>query len=122
MGAIYRRPFQVDAVLRRLDDGVLLGMHCPADLVSGAGGDVVLISQAAKFQTVSGPGRGAVITCGQDVLVFDRDGPDMMPPASASLGHHRGDFEEIFVDAGPHKTGHGLFVYLIIGSIGIICH
>lgn len=38
MGAVKRCSFDADAMHCRLNDGILLGMHRPAELVAGAGG------------------------------------------------------------------------------------
>lgn len=57
VGAVDGGALKVDAVLCRLDDDVLLGVDRPADLVAGARGDAVLVTQAAQFQAIAGAGR-----------------------------------------------------------------
>ena len=71
MGAVERRSLDADAVQRYLDDGVLLSMDCPAQLVVGAGGKV--LAGTAYNVTVVEPRWRAVVAGGKDALVFSQN-------------------------------------------------
>lgn len=97
MGAVEDRPFEAYPVERCLDDAVLLGVDGPADFMTGAGGDVVGVPQAAEFQTVFKTGSGTVVSGRQNVLVFDGYGSDVVSQAGGTFRHHRSDLKEVFV-------------------------
>ncbi len=71
MCAVERRSLDADAVQRRLDDGVLLGMNCPAQLVVGAGGNV--LAGTAHNVAVVKACRSAVVARGKDALVLYKE-------------------------------------------------
>ncbi len=83
--AVEGRPLDADPVQRRLDDGVLLGVEPPAELMAFAGGDVVLLPEAADLQAVAEPRRGAVVTRGEDPPVADQGGADAAPQAGGAF-------------------------------------
>ena len=104
MGAVESRALDADAVQRRLDDGVLLGMHRPAQLVMGAALHV-LASAAYPVAVVQAGGR-AVVARGEDALVLDEDCSHLISQAGGALGDYGGDLHEVLVEAGADDRGH----------------
>ncbi len=71
VGAVEGGALNADAVQRRLDDGVLLCMHRPAQLMAGARGHV--LASAAHAVAVLQACRSAVVAGGEDALVFHKE-------------------------------------------------
>jgi hypothetical protein len=90
-----------DAMVGRLDNGVLFGMETAAQLMTFPGGNGLKFAEAADVEAVPQPGRSTVVTRGQDLFVLDEDGPHMPPEAGGPFGHEMGDVHEIFV---PGRT------------------
>ncbi len=79
VGAVKRCPFDADAVQRRLDDGVLLGVHRPAQLVAGAGGHA--IPCAAHVVAVIQARRSAVVAGAENAFVLDKERTNLIAQA-----------------------------------------
>jgi hypothetical protein len=62
-----------------------------------------LFPQTTDIKAVGNPGRGAVISRGKNVFVFDKDCPHLSAQTGRAPGNEMGDFHEIFIPAG---TGH----------------
>jgi hypothetical protein len=75
-----------------LDNHILFGMHCTADLVPLTGWYIQIISQAAQLQTVVKAGRGSVIAGSQDMFISDGDCSHVVALAGSPFGYHRSDF------------------------------
>ena len=99
VGAVDGAAIKADTVERRLNDAILLGMDGAANLVTGAGWDILRIPEAAQFEAVFQSGGSAIVAGGQDMLIPHGHRTDMVPEAGRALGHHRGHLEKVFVDA-----------------------
>lgn len=97
MGAVKRRALDADAVQRRLDDGVLLGVNRPAQLVMGAA--LQVLASAAHPVAVVEPGGRAVVARGEDALVLDEDCSNLISQAGGALGDYCGDLHEVLVES-----------------------
>ena len=73
VSAVKDGSLDADAVQRRLNDGVLLGVHRPAQLVVRAGGDV--LACAADQVAVVQAGGSAVVAGGKNALVLHEECP-----------------------------------------------
>ena len=62
MCAVNGTAFKADAVQCGLDDDVLFRVNRPADFSPCTGRDILLIAQAAQFQTVFQAGRRTVVS------------------------------------------------------------
>jgi hypothetical protein len=87
-------------VLRRLDDGVHLGVQGTADLMPGPGGDIELIPHAAGVQAVGKPGRCAVVPGGEYPPISHDHRADLPTQAGGSLSYDFRYLEEVFVPTG----------------------
>lgn len=93
-------PRDVDAVARRLDDGVLLGMQAAADLVALAAGHAELLTQAAGLGAMAHAGGHAVVAGGQYAAVLHDDGPYGATHARGARGDLVRQRHEVLVPAG----------------------
>ena len=94
MRAVERGVLNGHAQLRRLDDGVLLGVDGVAKLVPRARGDALLFAHALAALNAGADARGrAVVAGGEYALVFD---------------DHRADLAVGLIAAGPggDEAGH----------------
>lgn len=62
MCAINGGTFNRNAMNRRLNDGILLGMHSAADLVALSRRHLLLVADTAQFQTIFYAGASTIIS------------------------------------------------------------
>ncbi len=79
-----------------LDDRVLLGMKAPAELMSFSGRNPLSLAEAPDIQAVFQTGRRAVVTRGQNLFVFDEDGPHLSSNARGPFRDEVSNIHEIF--------------------------
>jgi hypothetical protein len=102
VGDVYRRILDVGAVLRRLGDGVHLGMdRAKAVLLGVAIGRFRLVNQTANVGAVGHPGGRAIVTGGENILIPSDNGADFGARACRSLGHLQSDRHEVLIPAQP---------------------
>jgi hypothetical protein len=104
VGAIERCPLDADAVHCRLNDGVLLGMHRPAELVACAALHI-FASTADEVAVVEASGR-AVITRGEYSLILHEKRSHLVTQTGRPLRYHSCDLHEILVQAGAVDERH----------------
>lgn len=88
---------ETNAMKGSLDDDILFGMNCPADLLPLTRGNPLLIAEATQLKAVFQTSSGPIITSGQDMLVPDSNSSHMVSKAGGALRHHRGYLEEIVI-------------------------
>jgi hypothetical protein len=71
--AVQSRPFDGYAVQGRLDDGILLGMQAPAELVALAGGNIVGRAETANIAAVGQSTGRAIVTTGKHAFIFNNN-------------------------------------------------
>lgn len=54
-----------------LDDGILLGVHCPTFLVACTRFDVVLLSDATNIKTMGHVPGSTIVACGKYPFILD---------------------------------------------------
>ena len=80
---------KTDTGARSVDDGVLLRMNTPTQLIAVPMWNVQLIPQAiAMFETVFGFSWSTCVTCADDLVIANDDSPD----GPAKTGAVKGDF------------------------------
>ena len=107
VGTIQGRPANRDAMIGRLDDGILLGMEAPAKLVALTRRNGLLLPKAADIQTVLQAGGSSVVSCGQDFFVSHQDSTHLPSKARRPFSDEMGDIHEVFVPGRPGGIGHG---------------
>jgi hypothetical protein len=75
-------------------------MEAAAEFMTLPGRDTQLFPQATDIKTVGNPGRGAIISGGKNVFIFDENGPHLPAQAGRAPGHEMGYFHEIFIPTG----------------------
>lgn len=93
------------AEVRRLRDGVLLGMDASAQLVPSARRYIHLLSDAPHLLAMASALGRTVVSCGENPLVFDDDGSDLSPQTGGSCRYQTGHLHEILVIAGSIHSG-----------------
>lgn len=93
------------AEVRRLRDGVLLGMDASAQLVPSARRYVHLLSDASHLLAVAGALGRTVVSGGENPLVLDDDGSDLPSQTGGSGRYQTGHLHEILVIAGSVHGG-----------------
>jgi hypothetical protein len=83
-------------VVGRLDNGILLGVKAPAEFMAFSGGDSELFTKATDLQTVGQTGRSSIVSCRQDLLIFDQNGANMSSQTGRAFGDEMGDIHEVF--------------------------
>jgi hypothetical protein len=76
VSAIERCPLNADAMQCRLNDGILLRVHCPAKLMARARGHA--IPRATDYIAVVKAGWRAIVAGGQNSLAFHKEGPHLI--------------------------------------------
>ena len=100
------RVFDLNAVIRCLDDGVLFGMNAPAEFMPLAGFDIHFLTETADFPAMANTAGGTVITGCQDPFVLDDQRAHGPPQAGGAFGHQNGDVHEIFFPGRTLFIGH----------------
>lgn len=100
VGAIQSGAADACAIYRRLDDGILFGMHAAAKLVFFPGGHLELLAQAAGLFAVQGVFWAAIVSGGNQLIVFYQSGAYFAAQAGAALGCEYRHLHEIFLPAG----------------------
>jgi hypothetical protein len=90
-------------MLGRLDYGVLFRMEAAAELMTLSRRDLQFFTQTTDIKAMGNPGRGAVISRGKNVFVFDKECTHLPAQTGRASGYEMGDFHEIFIPSG---TGH----------------
>ena len=102
------------SVVSSLNNGILLSMKATAEFVSLSRRDPLFLSKAARVQTMLQPGRGPVITCRQDLLIFDEDSSNLPSQAGRPFGNEMSDVHEILFPRGA-MGGKAFFLFLFQG-------
>ena len=87
-----------------LEQGIHLGMHAPAPLIVGAGGDVMVLSPATvELRAVHLLSGGSRVAGRDDRIVFIHNNRAKIPAETCPLvGAPQGKVEEILVTVGSH--------------------
>ena len=87
-----------------LEQGIHLGMHAPAPLIVGAGGDVMVLSPATvELRAVHLLSGGSRVAGRDDRIVFIHNNRAKIPAETCPLvGAPQGKVEEIFVTVGSY--------------------
>jgi hypothetical protein len=75
-----------------------------AAIVPFPGRDAFSLPKTADIQAVFHPGRGPVVTRGQNLLVFNEEGAHLSAQTGRSFGNQMGDVHEILFPGGPEGT------------------
>jgi hypothetical protein len=105
-------------MISSLDDGILFCVEAPAQLMTFAGRDGLKFTETADVQTMLQPGRSAVVTRGQYLLVLDEDSPHVPPEAGRPFGHEVGDVHKILVPGGAVRMK--VFAYFLFQGQAIL--
>ena len=97
---VYGGALDARAEVRRLCNGVLLGVDAAAELVPRPGWDVELDPDAAGLGAVGKPARGAVVTGRENVLVLHVDGAHVAPQTGGPGGGQLRHVHEVLVRGG----------------------
>ena len=95
--AVQRASLDAAAHAGRLDDGVLLRVQAPAQLVHLAGGHVELLAQAAGLFAVPDALGYAVVAGGDDAVILYDDRPHPSAQAGAALTGELRHFHEVLI-------------------------
>ena len=98
-GHVNRSALDIDAVLGRLDDGVLLGMQTAANLVALPAGNAELLAQATRLGAMAQPAGNAVVTRCQDAAVLNDHRAHRTAQARGAGFHLLGQIHEVLVPA-----------------------
>jgi hypothetical protein len=96
IGAVKGRSLDPHPVVGCLDNGILLSVKTPAEFMAFSGGNTKLFTKAAHIQTVGEAGRSSIVTCGQDLLIFNKNGAHMSSQTRRAFSHEMGDIHEVF--------------------------
>ena len=104
VGAIKRCSLDADSVHCRLNDGILLGMNSPAELVARA--TLHIFTGAADKVAVVKACWGAVITRGEYSLILHEERSHLVTQTGRPLCYHSCNLHEILVQAWPVDERH----------------
>jgi len=95
--------FDADPMVGSLNDGILLGVKPPAQLVALSGVDVLCLSDAAYFETMGQLDRSAVIARGENPSVLHDDGTDVPSETGGPLGNNGRNLHEVGAPVGSFR-------------------
>ena len=84
-----------------LNDGVLLSVKTTAEFMSLTRGDGLLLTKATDFEAVFQSSGSAIVTRGQNLLVFDEEGAHLSPETRRTFSHQMGYIHKILFPARP---------------------
>jgi hypothetical protein len=65
------------SMVGRLNDGILLCMKATAEFMAFSRRDAQFLAEATDVKAVFQFRRGTVVTCRQDLFIFNKDGPHL---------------------------------------------
>jgi hypothetical protein len=102
------------AMVSGLNNGILLSMEAAAELMSLPRRNTLSLPEAAHVEAMVQSRGSPIITCRQDLLIFDEDRSDLPSQASRPLRNEMSDIHEILFPRGAMR-GRSFFLFIFQG-------
>jgi hypothetical protein len=89
-------------------------MKATAEFVAFSRRNALFLPEATDVQAVFQSGGSPIITCRQNLLIFDEESTYLSSKAGGAFGDEMGDIHEIFFPRGPTRMN-PFFLFLFQG-------
>jgi hypothetical protein len=89
-------------------------MEASAEFMALSGRNALFLAEATDIEAVFQSGWCPVVSCGQNLFIFHKEGTHLSSEAGGSFSHKVGDIHEIFFPRGPGRTNLS-FLFLFQG-------